>query len=195
MPNLVPVLYARNCISGLQRSWIVVCIGCLMLAQAAGAREPGNIIPILITNVATVRSLSPEISAKQLPVRLEGVITYFFDERACFLQDQTAGIFVGNGVAGPHLSPGDLVEMEGTTDSGEYAPIVQPSKIELLGHTNLPPARRVSYEQLVTGREASQPIGRSPIPVPVQRFVLASPPQGSPSPVPWTFVCVRNRPA
>ena len=113
-------------------------------------------IPALITNVAAIRSLTPEASAKQLQVRLKGVITYFFDERACFLQDQTAGIFVGNGYVGPHLSPGDLVAVEGTTDSGEYAPIVQPSKIEILGHTNLPPARRVSYEELVTGREDSQ---------------------------------------
>jgi PAS domain S-box-containing protein len=127
-----------------------------MLARAAGGQEPGQSAPTLITNVAAIRSLSPEVSARQLPVRLQGVITYFFDERACFLQDQTAGIFVGNGSTGPHLSPGDLVAVEGTTDSGEYAPILRPSKIEILGHTNLPPARRVSYEELVTGREDSQ---------------------------------------
>jgi len=129
---------------------------CLSLVHATGGQESGKTIPVLITNVAAIRSLTPEESAKHLPVRLNGVITYFFDERACFLQDQTAGIFVGNGIAGPHLIPGDIVTVEGTTDSGEYAPIVQPSKLEVVGHTNLPPAKKVSYDDLVTGREDSQ---------------------------------------
>jgi PAS domain S-box-containing protein len=126
------------------------------MVGGAWGQQPGNIVPAVITNVAAVRSLTPEESFKNLPVRLTGIITYFFDDRACFFQDQTAGIFVGNGSVGPHLSPGDLVTVEGTTDSGEYAPIVQPSKIEVLGHTNLPPAAKVSYEDLVTGREDSQ---------------------------------------
>jgi PAS domain S-box-containing protein len=149
-------LHARNRKSCWQWKLILVWMGWFMVVRVTEGQEPGNIIPVLITNVAEIRRLTPEASAKQLPVRLTGVITYFFDERACFVQDQTAGIFVGNGSAGPHLSPGDFVTVEGTTDSGEYAPIVQPSKLEVLGHTNMPPARKVTYEDLVTGREDSQ---------------------------------------
>ena len=126
------------------------------LAQAAGGPDSGIVVSVLLTNAAAIRSLTPEESARHLPVRLRGVVTYFFDTRACFIQDQSAGIFVGNGSEGPHMSPGDFVTVEGTTGAGEYAPIVQPSKLEIIGHTNLPSSQRVSYEDLVTGREDSQ---------------------------------------
>ena len=46
--------------------------------------------------------------------------------------------------------------VEGVTGEGEFAPIIQPSKIEVIGHTNLPPPQRVSYDDLVTGSEDSQ---------------------------------------
>src|SRR5271167_4968708 len=139
VPKFPSDLAARICKACRQWKLIVVWMGCFLLVRMTGGQEPGKTIPVLITNVAEIRSLTPEKSAKQLPVRLTGVITYFFDERACFFQDQTAGIFVGNGSTGPRLTPGDLVTVEGTTDSGEFAPIVQPSKLVILGHTNLPP--------------------------------------------------------
>jgi PAS domain S-box-containing protein len=156
VPDFVSEIIARNCHPNWKSQLILIGMGCFLHVSPSAGQEPRTEIPVLITNVAAIRSLTPEESAKHLPVRLNGVITYFFDERACFFQDQTSGIFVGNGIAGPHLSPGDLVTIEGTTDSGEYAPIVQPSSLETLGHANLPPAKRVSYEDLVTGRADSQ---------------------------------------
>ncbi len=135
----------------------------LMVCCAFGAEPPvqraeprENQDAGAVTNAAMVRSLSPEQASRRLPVHLQGVITYVFDRRAFFIQDQTAGIFVGNGVQGPPLALGDLVSVEGVSHPGDYAPLMQPSRIELLDHTNLPPARRVTYADLMTGHEDSQ---------------------------------------
>jgi PAS domain S-box-containing protein len=103
-----------------------------------------------------VRELTPNQAETKLPVRLCGVVTFVFDSRSFFVQDTSAGIYVGDGVESPLLASGDIVVLEGVSGPGEYAPIVRPSKVEVLGRTNLPPARRVSLEDLMTGREDSQ---------------------------------------
>jgi PAS domain S-box-containing protein len=87
---------------------------------------------------------------------LQGVVTFIFNPRSFFLQDQSAGIYVGNGIEAPSLSPGDSVLVEGVSDPGDYAPLVQPSRVLRLGHPDLPSARRVSFADLMTGSEDSQ---------------------------------------
>jgi hypothetical protein len=48
------------------------------------------------------------------------------------------------------------VELEGTTDPGEFAPVVQPSQIKVLGVGTFPTARPVTYQQLASGEQDSQ---------------------------------------
>lgn len=104
-----------------------------------------------------VRSLTPEQAAKHLPVRLKGVVTFYDNVLFYqFVQDETAGIYL-QGMAGmPVLKPGELVEVEGFTSPGEYAPVVEPTSIKVLGEGKIPPAKKVSLEQLVNGQEDSQ---------------------------------------
>jgi PAS domain S-box-containing protein len=137
--------------------WLGVALGLAggpALRLAEGQVE--SPAPSVLTNAAAVRSLPPAVAAQRLPVRLRGVATYVFDTQACFVQDESSGIFVGAGEPIPHFVSGDLVEVEGVTGPGEYAPIVHPQAARRVGHTNLPPPRRVSYDELVTGREDSQ---------------------------------------
>jgi signal transduction histidine kinase len=54
------------------------------------------------------------------------------------------------------LIPGQVVEVEGTTSPGEYAPIVVPKEIRVVGEAPLPAAKPVTYEQLAGGGEDSQ---------------------------------------
>lgn len=110
----------------------------------------------VITNVITVHDLPPEQAAQGLPVRLRGLVTFVYDTNHCFVQDQTSGIFVGNGVSVQQFVPGDLVKVEGISEPGDYAPIVRPSKMILLGHSNMPPPKPVTYDDMVTGVEDSQ---------------------------------------
>lgn len=107
---------------------------------------------------AAVRSLTVEEAQKHLPVRLRGVVT-FYEENffSRFIQDATAGIYLsGSGVPAEHLVPGQFVEVIGTTEAGEFAPIVVPQNIRVIGAQQLPVAKPVTDEQLASGIEDSQ---------------------------------------
>ena len=106
---------------------------------------------------AEVRRLSPEQAQRHLPVRLQGVVT--FHDGALFsrfVQDETAGIYFRELTNMPPFSAGQLVEIEGVTGSGEYAPIIILRSLRVLGEGSLPQAKTVSLEDLVSGREDSQ---------------------------------------
>ena len=134
----------------------------LMLFSVASLAEPLPAPPnhalTCLTNAEQVRQLLPETAAKNLPVRLCGVVTYYdaplFN---LFFQDETAGIFV---LVAPNISTniaaGQEVEVDGVSDKGDYAPIVSASAIHVLGKAKLPAPRRVSIDQLFTGLEDSQ---------------------------------------
>jgi PAS domain S-box-containing protein len=143
-------------ISVLPLVYLTAALALVGAEQAVKGQTNSGPSQTVITNVATVRSLKPVVAAEQLPVRLTGVVTYVFDRRSCFVQDQSAGIFVGNGEEFPDLSIGDVVTVQGVSGPGEYAPTVVPTKVEVTGRTALPVARRASYDDLLTGREDSQ---------------------------------------
>lgn len=130
-----------------------------LVAWAAVAADPPVLPappPPSLTNAAAVRSLAPEEAEKQLPVLLRGVITFSFTSSSCFVQDASAGIYVGGGADMGAISVGDLVLLEGVTGPGEYAPIVRPTQTKLLGQAELPTAKPVTFGDLATGREDSQ---------------------------------------
>ncbi len=104
-----------------------------------------------------VRRLTPEQAEQHLEVRLKGVVT-FYDAAlySRFIQDETAGIYLQDVTNGLVLRPGQLVEVVGRTGAGEYAPIVIPRSVKVLGEGTMPAAKPVSLEQLVSGREDSQ---------------------------------------
>jgi len=106
-----------------------------------------------------VRQLTPEQAARHYPVRLRGVLT-FFDQAQFyrFFQDETAGIYLfpSDALTNAALATGELVEIEGQTSPGEYAPTVTPQRTKILGTGTFPPAKPVSYEALASGEEDSQ---------------------------------------
>jgi len=71
-----------------------------------------------------------------------------------FLQDQTAGIYVGLETA--DVPVGEEVEVDGTTAAGDFVPMVLAHQVRRLGIKPLPEPHRDSYEQLATGKEDSQ---------------------------------------
>lgn len=106
---------------------------------------------------AAVRGLSFEQAQQHPPVKLRGVVT-FFDENlySRFIQDETAGIYLRESTNTPALQAGQWVEVEGVASPGEYAPIIEPRQVQVLGTAPLPRAKLVTYEQLASGREDSQ---------------------------------------
>ncbi len=110
-----------------------------------------------MSTAAAVRELTVEQALQKHRVRLRGVVT-FFDPviSSRFVQDESAGIYLHGTATPTNLVPGDLIEVVGVTSPGEYAPIVVPERVTMIGKAPLPTAKPVSYERLATGREDSQ---------------------------------------
>ncbi len=113
--------------------------------------------PSPFTTVEQVREITPEQADKNYPVHLRGVVTFsdWKADQGMFLQDQTAGIYIGLNSASD-LPVGEEVEVDGTTTAGDFVPFVRARQIRRLGSEPLPEPHRVSYEQLASGKEDSQ---------------------------------------
>ena len=130
--------------------FFVCCLGARMFA--AEDLSPTN----EILTAEAVRSLTAEQADLHCPIKLRGVVTFFEESLFCHIvQDETAGIYLQSTNL-PPLVAGQLVEVEGVTSSGEYAPVVMPSSIKILGEGTFPRAKPVTYAQLISGEEDSQ---------------------------------------
>ena len=105
-----------------------------------------------------------------LPVRLRGVVAWQDSDEmpSFFLYDGEWTIWVGRATAMERKAwqggdppkkdseVGALVEIEGVTDPGGYAPCVLPVRFKRLGSGPLPVARRLPLERLLSGSEDGQ---------------------------------------
>lgn len=142
---------------GLRRFTGLLAIAFLLCPAVVPAAE--STPPPVLTKAAQIRQLSPDQAARHYRVRLRGVLTFFDQSRFYrFLQDDTAGIYLfpADVLNNPALATGELVEIEGETNPGEYAPTVTPTKVTMLGAGVFPAATPVTYEDLASGREDSQ---------------------------------------
>ncbi|MFK7844644.1 MAG: ATP-binding protein [Rhodothermales bacterium] len=102
-----------------------------------------------LRTVQAVRALSLEEADKAYPVSLEGVITYCTMEDAqewyCFLQDDTDGIYFS--FAHTYPETGALVQLNGVTEKGWFAPDIAPgADLVVIGKKPLPaPSTRSDY--------------------------------------------------
>jgi signal transduction histidine kinase len=130
----------------------------LLLLFSVALLRSGNAGPLpQLTSVQQVRDLTPEQAAQGYPARVRGVVT-FCDANAdvgLFLQNGGAGIYVKLG-EGTNLNPGDLVEIDGPTQPGDYVPMVHADHVRVLGRAPLPPPDKGGYEQLGSGKEDCQ---------------------------------------
>lgn len=133
----------------------------LLLSRAANSRvEPyeatTNQPLAVLTNAAAVRALAPEQAARHWPVRLRGVVV-LSEGTDVTIADETGGIFIS--VEPPLEAPlkmGDVIEVEGVSDPGKFAPCIRGINIAKLGRTNIPAPRPVVLDELLTGRWDAQ---------------------------------------
>src|SRR5208282_4877828 len=122
-------------IPGAATGAVPLLTGLLFFLTVPRLAGQGASLPELQT-AQQVRQLTPEQAARHYPVRLRGVVT-FYDQNQFFrfVQDDTAGIYfqLDNSPDLPPLAAGQLVEVEGEADPGEYAPVVMLHKIQILG--------------------------------------------------------------
>lgn len=124
----------------------------------------------VLTSVGEVRALSREEAAKGLPVRLRGVVTWQDSDPMpdFFVHDGKWNVWVGRAIAqhrgiwqggeppAKDSEVGALVEIEGVTDPGGYAPCVLPIRFKRVGSGPIPDARRLPVERLLSGSEDGQ---------------------------------------
>ncbi len=123
-------------------------------AQPAG--ETGT-LPRVLTTSAAVRALPPGEASKHLPVRLRGVVTTPNAlKNSFFFQDSTAGIAVDPKDPNPIYHAGDLVEIEGFSMPGGFAPSVSATMVRVVGRGNEPQAREARMRDINGGDQDSQ---------------------------------------
>ena len=134
--------------------WLLLLCLCGWTIPGVGAEPLGSAL--------AVHSLSKEMAAQALPVKLEGVVTYAsVRENWCFVSDATGGIFVlfKDGKP-PGVQRGDAVTVEGVTEPGDYAPIIEVNGVgkglTVTGTKPLPEPLRPKERQLLSGTMDSQ---------------------------------------
>lgn len=133
----------------------------LVLALVLGApllraAEP-SVEPRILTTAAEIRALPTSVAREKFRAVIRGVVTAAEPDWSgrFIMQDATEGIFVQN-LGSQQPKVGDLVEVDGWTGPGWFAPVVQSTGWKKLGTAPLPPAKQVSIERLMTGVETSQ---------------------------------------
>ncbi len=108
----------------------------------------------VLTNAEQVHRLTRKEAADGQHVLIHGVITCALPEfEAAVVQDATGGIYVDhwNASLGEPPQLGELVEAEGLTDPGDFAPRVHAVRIARLGTGELPAPVLPYWDQLING--------------------------------------------
>jgi signal transduction histidine kinase len=139
----------------LRSACVPFCCAIATLMLLMPLRSFGASPATVLTTAAQVRALSEVEARHALQVRLKGVFMGEADPEgiAFVIQDQTEGIYVqgpADLVAG--LRRGDLLEIEGVTDPGGFAPYVVAHTLVRVGTGALPEPVPVSLDQLNTGQ-------------------------------------------
>src|SRR5690349_2553412 len=137
----------------MRSSLLAICLALFLTTFSSSQGRPFA----TLTRASQVRELSPEQAALGYPVRIRGVITGDVPSPDFFIQDASAGVYVEGS---PSLSfahaLGKLVELEGITGPGKFAPVIKETKLSVLGDGKLPQARVHSFSDLADGQLDSQ---------------------------------------
>jgi signal transduction histidine kinase len=141
---------------------------CLIAAISADALAADLAAPL--TRVQEIRRLSRADASRQVPVRFKGVVIWQDTDRkpSIFVHDGHASIWVDRATAhrrnlwqggdppSADTQVGAMVEVEGISDPGGYAPCVVPTKIRRMGDGPLPEPKVAPLERLLSGSEDGQ---------------------------------------
>ena len=133
------------------RGLVVAAVAAFSCAQKVD--KPGP----LLTEVSQVRQLTTEQAAAGYRVRIRGVVTMDVPAPDFFVQDSSAGVFVeGNTTRRFEHHLGDLIEVEGITGPGKFAPVIREESVRVLGKATLPGGILHRFDDLSDGQMDSQ---------------------------------------
>jgi signal transduction histidine kinase len=113
----------------------------------------------ILGTASELLALTPDEAARQIHLSITGVVTVLEPnwKRHFFVQDSTGGAFVNN-TRQPQPALGDVVQIEGISHLGGYAPDIMDASWKKLGTAPLPNAKPVSVDWLMSGVEDGQRI-------------------------------------
>jgi len=136
------------------------CFALVLICAAVRAEEPQSPLAPLRTLVTAreAHDMAPEEAARAYPVHLRAVVTYYdpyIDSRhsALFICDATGCIFVK--IPSRPILPllaGDVVDVAGVSEPGDYSPLVDQAQVRVVGHSQVPKqAQQATMAELISG--------------------------------------------
>ncbi|HTI98083.1 MAG TPA: ATP-binding protein [Dongiaceae bacterium] len=134
------------------RRLVGVFVPGLQLVRVQKPEENLRDAAVTLVTAAEVRRLKPVEAGRQIPARIRGVVIYA-SAVAVVLQDSSGGVFISyrNGHWPEQPETGELWEMEGATDPGDFSPVVVASRVRFLGYAPLPEPIQPTRDQLMNG--------------------------------------------
>ncbi len=137
----------RRCLCHL---WGFLLLNCATGVARSADLSPTNAFPVL-TNAAQVRNLTAEQAGRKVPIRLRGVL----------VENQGGGLVIVDDTAGLYaeipralltgMNRGDLIEAEGVSNPGGFAPFLSANRIRKLGPGQIPEPLKPDAEELLSG--------------------------------------------
>lgn len=105
----------------------------ILTVAAAVPCSAKSVFSSTITNAAAIRQLSQSEAARQFPIQIRGVVTFYDPSwNSLFVQDRSAGIFVfllNSHVQGGPLQVGQNVRIGGLTTPADFVPAIDHAEI------------------------------------------------------------------
>src|SRR5947207_979770 len=114
----------------------------------------------LLTTIKAIRGLSQDEAARGYPVRVRALVTHF-DELAhtgLIVHDGEFGQYVNMPTHWEHvgewrdLQRGDVIEIDGKTVRGGFAPNLEPATVRKITRASLPTPKTIPFASMLTGR-------------------------------------------
>ena len=129
---------------------------CMCGCVSVSAQAPDH-SGTLLTHTEQIRQLTAAQAAQGYPVRVRGVVTDDVPSPDFFVQDSTAGVYVEGARTSPFVHHfGDLIEVEGVTGPGKFAPVIIEKKSRIIRQATLPKSRIYAFSELADGQLDSQ---------------------------------------
>jgi len=146
---------------GCRSLWVLAMLVCAVNLRSQQPARATIGLPTL-TRVEQVRQLSRDQANLGYPVRLRALITYYAAPYYSspvpdmFVQDGTAGIWVSSLPGEPSAQPGQLIEIQGTSEATGFAPDIGQAHWKVLGQAPMPVPHHPTFERMAAGLEDSQ---------------------------------------
>lgn len=143
----------------LSRVALISGVCCAVPLGVSAQDRTAPVLPVL-SRIADIRALSPADGERGYPVRFRATVTHFDEnlETTLIVHDGAFGQFVQPPATGVQvgdwktLKEGDLIEIEGQTIHGGFAPDVRPTHIRKIGRAPMPASRSLAFSEILTGR-------------------------------------------